>query len=245
MEEITTGTLLGGRLSYRQFATGHRTGFEPVLLAAAVPAKPGECVLEAGTGAGAALLCLAARVPGITGTGIEIDPALAALANENFQINNLPNLSAIAADITTWRTAQKFDHACANPPWFDAASTPSPDQARRRAHQAPPGLLEAWVVALAAALKPRGSLTLILPAPAFPDSSSALLGAGIGGLTLIPLWPRAGAPAGNIILRGIAGSKAPARIAPGLILHDGPRIADAAEDILRHGAALDDERRIK
>ena len=132
MEEITTGTLLGGRLSYRQFATGHRTGFEPVLLAAAVPAKPGECVLEAGTGAGAALLCLAARVPGITGTGIEIDPALAALANENFQINNLPNLSAIAADITTWRTAQKFDHACATPPWFDAASTPSPDQARRR-----------------------------------------------------------------------------------------------------------------
>ena len=59
--DTTEGTLLGGRVRYAQPARGYRTGIEPVLLAAAVPAVPGQAVLEAGTGAGAALLCLAAR----------------------------------------------------------------------------------------------------------------------------------------------------------------------------------------
>jgi tRNA1Val (adenine37-N6)-methyltransferase len=50
----TEGHLLGGRIRYRQPDTGFRSGLEPVLLAASVPARPGEHVLEAGTGAGAA-----------------------------------------------------------------------------------------------------------------------------------------------------------------------------------------------
>jgi tRNA1(Val) A37 N6-methylase TrmN6 len=241
MEEITTGSLLGGRITYKQFARGHRTGFEPVLLAAAVPAKPGELVLEAGTGAGAALLCLAARIPGIAGTGIEIDPALATLANENFQLNNLPDLRAIATDITSWRAPQKFDHACANPPWFDAASTPSPDAARRRAHQAPPGLLQAWVTALAAALKPGGSLTLILPAASFPIASAVLLPAGFGGLTLLPLWPRAATPAKFSLLSARKGSKSSARILPGLVLHDEAGITQAAQAVLNGAQPISGE----
>ena len=61
----TDGHLLGGRVSYAQPREGFRSGIEPVLLAAAIPARPGEHVLEGGSGAGAALLCLAARVPGL------------------------------------------------------------------------------------------------------------------------------------------------------------------------------------
>ncbi|HJS85951.1 MAG TPA: SAM-dependent methyltransferase, partial [Acetobacteraceae bacterium] len=60
--DVTGGTLLGGRVRYAQPAEGFRSGIEPVLLAAAVPARPGECVLEGGSGAGAGLLCLAARI---------------------------------------------------------------------------------------------------------------------------------------------------------------------------------------
>ena len=53
--EVTQGHLLGGRVRYAQPRSGFRSGIEPVLLAAAVPARPGERVLEAGSGAGAAL----------------------------------------------------------------------------------------------------------------------------------------------------------------------------------------------
>ena len=82
-----TGKLLDGRLTYRQPLNGYRTGIEPVLLAASIPARPGECVLELGTGAGAGLMCLAARIDGISGTGVELDAAQAALAAGNFAAN--------------------------------------------------------------------------------------------------------------------------------------------------------------
>ena len=125
MDEITTGGLFDGRVTYRQFAAGHRSGFEPVLLAASVPAKAGQIVLEAGTGAGAALLCLAARVPGLRGYGLELDAATAELANENFKINNLTRIFAIQGDATAPPFAsQTFDHILANPPWFNPKAPP-------------------------------------------------------------------------------------------------------------------------
>ncbi|MFT8614000.1 MAG: SAM-dependent methyltransferase, partial [Gluconobacter oxydans] len=36
------GFLLGGRVRYDQFAKGYRPGLEPVLMAASLPARPGE-----------------------------------------------------------------------------------------------------------------------------------------------------------------------------------------------------------
>jgi len=238
MTETTDGTLLGGRVSYRQFAKGHRSGFEPVLLAAAIPAKPGEKILEAGCGAGAALLCLAHRVPGVIGRGIEIDSALAALANENFKNNSLTNIHAEQADITTLPPNPIFDHSMANPPWHDSASTTSPDVNRALAHHAGPGVLAAWVAALAACLKPRGTITLILPAPAFAEAATCLATLGCGGISLLPLWPRSGQPAKQIIISATRGAKTPAKILPGLILHDESGITPAADAILREAQPL-------
>ena len=45
--------------------------------------------LELGAGAGTASLCLAARIPAITVTGIEIDPDLVQLANDNAAANGM------------------------------------------------------------------------------------------------------------------------------------------------------------
>ena len=50
----TEDLFLDGRLRIRQPANGYRAGADPVFLAAAVPAKPGESVLELGCGAGVA-----------------------------------------------------------------------------------------------------------------------------------------------------------------------------------------------
>ena len=49
----------------------------------AVPAQPGERVLELGAGVGAASLALLSRVPDTDATLIEIDAALCALAQRN------------------------------------------------------------------------------------------------------------------------------------------------------------------
>ena len=84
---VSEGTLLGGRVRHAQPHLGHRTGLEPVLLAACVPARPGQRVLEGGTGVGSALLCLAVRVPGLVGRGIERDAVMAELARGTIAAN--------------------------------------------------------------------------------------------------------------------------------------------------------------
>jgi tRNA1(Val) A37 N6-methylase TrmN6 len=238
MNETTDGTLLGGRVRYRQFAKGHRSGFEPVLLAAAVPAKPGDHVLEAGCGAGAALLCLAHRVPGITGIGAEIDAALVGLANENFKNNDLQNIYAEKSDVSALSHGPFFDHVMANPPWHDAAGTNSPDLGRALAHHAEPDALTAWIAALGACLKPRGTITLILPAAAFAQAATCLRAQSCGGISLLPLWPRAEQPAKQIIISARRGRKSPNKILPGLVLHDDSGITPAADAILRDGASM-------
>jgi tRNA1Val (adenine37-N6)-methyltransferase len=229
----TAGTLLGGRVRYEQPADGYRTGLEPVLLAASVPAREGESVLEAGCGAGAGLLCLASRVAGVNGLGLERDPAMAALAARNFAANGLTTLRAETADVCAWRGEAIFDHAFANPPWFAPAQTVSPIAARRVAKSAHDGLLEQWVSSLARALRPRGTLSLILPVPALPEAIAAFTAAKCGDLTLMPLWPREGTPAKLLILQGKRLGRGAMRIMPGLVLHDEAGFTHEADRVLR------------
>ena len=84
--DLTEDSLLGGRVRLRQPQVGLRAGHDAVLLAAAVPARPGERVLELGCGSGAAFLCLAARVPDLDIVAVEREPALAALARDNAEL---------------------------------------------------------------------------------------------------------------------------------------------------------------
>jgi tRNA1(Val) A37 N6-methylase TrmN6 len=235
----TEGTLLSGRIRYTQAAGGHRTGIEPVLLAAVVPARQGERVIEAGTGAGAGLLCLNYRIPALRGIGIERDPELAALARANLQANGFDGSAIIATDITCPPLSGPFDHAFANPPWRAVADTPSPDPGRRLAYEAPPGLLPAWIASLVRLLRPRGSLSLILPAAALDAALEASRAASCGSLRVLPLWPRAGRPAKLFILRAIRGGRGPTVLLPGLVLHEANGFSEAANLVLRDGAAID------
>ncbi len=237
--DLTEGTLLGGRLRHAQPRHGHRTGLEPVLLAASIPARPGQRVLEAGTGSGAALLCLAARIPGLQGLGLERDPAMAALARANIAANALPGLTVETADLTAWAPDAAYDHAFANPPWHDPAATPSPDAGKDAARRAAPHLIETWARSLARALRPRGTLSLILGADHLATGLAALSAAGCGSPMLHPFWPKQGRPARLVLLRAIRGGRGPARLLPGLTLHraDGSFTTEA-ESILRDGAGL-------
>src|SRR6185436_10902403 len=70
--------LLGGRLRLLQPAVGYRSAIDPILLAAVVPARNGQRVLDLGCGVGTAMLCLAARVPDVAVAGLEIQGDMAA-----------------------------------------------------------------------------------------------------------------------------------------------------------------------
>jgi tRNA1(Val) A37 N6-methylase TrmN6 len=236
---VTDGQLLGGRVQYAQPQRGFRSGIEPVLLAATIPARQGSHVLEGGCGAGAALLCLAARVAGVQGLGIDRDRALVALACENAAANDRPDLRFMSADIAALPPLDAFDHACANPPYHNEAGTPSPDASRRAAKRATEGTLRIWAAALARHLRARGTMTFILPAALLPEAAAAFTDAGCAPTAMLPLWPKAGQPAKLLLLRGIKGSRTPFRVLPGLVLHasDGAFTAEA-DAVLRGGSAL-------
>ena len=236
----TSGHLLDGRVRYAQPRQGFRSGIEPVLLAASVPAKSGEHVLEGGSGAGAALLCLAARVPGLQGVGIEQDATLVTLATRNATANDWSGLRFVAADMASPPDLGVFDHACANPPYHMAQGTPSPDVSRRAAKRASADLLAVWAATLARHLRPRGTLTFILPAALLPAGTEAFAGAGCRPTAMLPLWPRAERAAKLLLLRGVKGTRAPFRVLPGLVLHtaDGG-FTPEADAILRLGQSLE------
>ena len=191
----TSGFLLGGRVRYAQPRDGFRSGIEPVLLAACIPARNGQRVIEAGTGAGAALLCLSARVTGLSGVGVEREPAMAALARDNLAANGFDGLDILAAEIERapehGLAAGSFDHAFANPPYHAAGGTPSGLAAREAAKRAHAGLFAVWAASLGTLLRPRGTLTLIVPASALPACLLALDAADCRAATLLPLWPKA------------------------------------------------------
>ena len=240
MTDFTEDRLLNGRVALRQPAKGFRAGLDAVLLAAFVPAKPGETVLEAGPGTGAAFLCLAARVPGLQIRAVEREAAMAALARENAAQAGLAVRieQGDVADLALARALGPVAHGFANPPYWPGG-TPPPGAIRRAAtHEAGPGLAD-WVGFLAAAIAPRGSLSLILPAARFDAAVAAMRDAGFGAVELLPLWPRAGVAAKRVLLRARMGARSPAKIRPGLVLHEADgRFTEAAEAILRDAAQI-------
>lgn len=241
--ETSDDTLLGGRVLLKQPKTGYRAAIDPVFLAAAVPAGPGELVLDVGAGVGAASLCLARREPGCNVRGIELQRDLVRLATENVIANGLNGrVDVMVGDLLRPppRLAPgAFAHVMANPPYLaEGAATPPPDLAKARANVESEAALADWVRFALGMVRPKGSITFIHRA----DRLEALLGAmagRAGDIAVFPLWPGSGKPASRIILRARKGIASPTRLLPGLVLHepDG-RYTAAADAVLREGAGL-------
>ena len=242
---VTEDRLLGGRVRLLQAARGYRVAIDPVILAAAVPTRAGEAVLDLGCGSGAAALCLLARVPGVEATGLECDPAAAALARDNAAANGVGDRfrvleGELLAPPPALRAA-RFDHVLLNPPYLDPARARLPeDPDRRRSHgEAAAGLAD-WLDIGLRRLHDDGSLSVIHRAERLDEILAALTGRA-GGVVVFPLWPGGAEarPAKRILLRARKGSRAPLSLHPGLVLHrpDGG-FTPAAEAVLRDAAPL-------
>jgi tRNA1(Val) A37 N6-methylase TrmN6 len=232
--------VLGGRLRLRQPLRGHRVGHDAILLAAATGGRAGEQAIDLGAGVGAAGLALAARVPGLRVTLVEVDAALCELAVLNARLNDLSGrVDVLNADVDTI-SGLTADRVLMNPPFHDATrANLSPDPRKRLAHAAAPGLLPRWIAAAARLLKPQGVLTLIWRADALRDVQDALAG-NFGGIAVMPVLPRPDAQAIRILVRAVkSGGGAPVSY-PALVLNDEQgRPTVAAEDVLRRAATLE------
>ncbi|HLJ71420.1 MAG TPA: methyltransferase [Roseiarcus sp.] len=230
--ETTSDSWLGGKLMLRQPAKGHRVGSDAALLAAAAPQA--DRIADIGAGIGAVGLALLSRMPKARADLVEIDAELAELARENAAANGFVERVRVAvADVTSApfrRGAGLVDGAAdlvvTNPPFFEAGrAQASPEARRARAHilkNAGGGEgagLAAWLLGALALLAPGGCFVMIHR----PEALGAILAAfenRLGAVALLPVHPRADAPAHRLLIAGVKGARAPLSLRPGLVLHE-------------------------
>jgi tRNA1(Val) A37 N6-methylase TrmN6 len=238
----TEDALLDGRVRLIQPAEGYRVAIDPVLLAAAVAAQPGERVLDLGSGTGAAALCLAVREPACRISGLERDLALVRLAQASAERTGVAGrVEFMVGDLAApppRLSPGSFHHVMANPPYLPPSGPASPQPGRAAAHVESEASLADWVRAALTMVRPKGTVTFIHRADRL-DALVAAFADRAGEIVLFPLWPEAGRPARRVLLRARKGVSSPARLAAGLALHaPGGGFTEAAEAILRGGAGL-------
>jgi tRNA1(Val) A37 N6-methylase TrmN6 len=239
--ETTEDALLNGRIRIRQPARGYRVNVDTLLLAAAVETKNDARLMEAGSGVGAALLCVAVRNENIKLVGVERDQNIASISRENVAANAMMQRVEIVTGDVLDRTLQLgvFDGVFVNPPFDDEGEGRAPAESRRYAHVAD-APLDTWIAALADRLTGGAALTMIQRAVKLPQILAALEGR-LGGVELYPVRPFADAPAKRVLVRAQKGARAPLRMLKGLDLHDrsGAKHTPEAEAILRGDAFVD------
>lgn len=243
-DALSDDKFLSGRLRLLQPIRGYRAATDPVLLAAACPAETGESVLDLGCGAGAAAICLGTRVPGLHLCGLELQSDYADLARRNAERNGMAfevhegDLLRMPGDLR-----RDFDHVIANPPYYPAGGSPSPEAGRARAMQAVTPL-SAWVGAACRRLRPGGRMTLVCGVDGLPEVLASL-GTKLGSASVLPLAPRQGRSAHRVIVQARKGGRSAFRLLAPFVIHqgaahDGDRESYTAEAnaVLREGADL-------
>lgn len=239
--ESDLSTLLAGRVQLYQPVKGYRAGMDAVMLAACLRARPGEHLVELGCGPGAALMSAATRLPEVRFKAYEVEAWAADLARRNAEANNLEDrVEIIEGDIADIKPVQSFDQVFFNPPFFDdpdALRAPSPE--KKRAWLSGDAPLPVWFRAAGYLLKGKGYLTLIHRADTLADILAAAQPV-FGSAVILPIQPRAERPAKRVIVRLRKGGKAPLKLLPPLLLHEGEaRAYSARAQAIYDGAALE------
>jgi len=249
LPDLSEDLFLDGKVRLYQPRAGYRAATDPVFLAASIPARTGQKVLDVGCGVGAASFCLAARLPGVRVEGIDVQQTLIEIAEKNRILNAMEERTRfVTGDLTTRPmdpVPNSFDHVMANPPFYEAGSGHRPpNEIKARAHMEEGAVLQDWVDYMLRMTKPKGSVTFINRVERLEETLAALKGR-LGELVVMPLWSMS--PTGTqkrgakrFILQGRKGIKTPLRFACGLVVHedDGSYSARAAS-ILKDGTGLE------
>ena len=241
---VTEDAFLGGKLSVLQPQRGYRAGTDAVLLAASIAAGPEETVLDIGAGVGVASLCLAKRLSGVRITALELQAAYVDLLVQNCVRNGLGDLiEVVHGDILSPPRQikdQVWDHVMLNPPYYDRdkaslAAVPG----KSIAHLNEDAKLADWLDFALRRLRPKGTITVVHRTECLDNILMCFKGRA-GGVKVLPIWPRQNRSAKRVIVSATKESLTPISVLPGIVMHeDGRRYSQSAEDILRHGCALD------
>jgi tRNA1Val (adenine37-N6)-methyltransferase len=192
---VTHDSLWRGRLKLTQPAKGHgyRFNLDPVLLAGFAPAAGH--VLDLGAGCGVLGLLLLKMNKAERVTAVEVQPELAALAQQNAVDNGFgeSQFRVLGGDLRSVPLPRDVDLCAFNPPYFKAKSGRSaPNPSRDVARFERCGTLADFVDRAAFALGPSGALAAIVPFARGQELRALADQAGLGDQRVQHITPRPG-----------------------------------------------------
>lgn len=234
-----------GELLLVQRRDGYRFNLDAVLLATFVLAGHGGPrplrALDLGTGCGVVALLLKRRRPAWEVTGLELSVSLSALAGRNAALNRL-DVRVLSGDLRAPAAAlgSGYDLVVSNPPYFEAQAgrlNPDPEKAGAR-HD---GTATAADVARAARrlVRPDGAVCLVYGAGRLAVLWEALLSERLVPTRLRCVHPRAGAPAGQVLLEARPQARRTLVVEAPLVVHgaEGQFTPEAQALLSRGGGA--------
>ena len=223
MSEPTPDSFFNGRLCVRQPRDGYRFSIDAVLLAHLAAPRVRDRIVDLGAGCGIVSLILACRHPDVRIWGVELQPALAGLAQENVSRNRLGDRIQIAeADLRTLGpeyAGGPVDMVVTNPPYRRCRSgriNPDPQKAVAR-HEIEARLSDV-VFACRRLLKRAGRLSIIYPAERATDLLVKMRQVQIEPKRMVTIHSRRDAEAKLIFVEGVHGAGPGLKIGPPLAI---------------------------
>jgi tRNA1Val (adenine37-N6)-methyltransferase len=236
----TLDALFGGELRLYQRKRGYRFSLDAILLADFATIRPGNKVIDLGTGNGVVPLILAYRYPSISVTGLEIQRQMAERAARSIQLNGYEDRIVIEhmdiASAAKRFKAETFDSVVCNPPYRQASSGRlSPSSERQIARHELKANLADFVKAAAFLLKNKGCFAGIQLADRAVDLVSAMRSAGLEPKRLRAVHPFSDAKASMVLVEGVKGGRNGVDILPPLVIYDSAKIYSAELNAIAAG----------
>ena len=231
-EDETLEPLLLDRGYILQKRSGYRFSLDAVVLADFVAQQQGNeraakthRYLDLGTGCGVILVLLGKWGSGLTGYGVEIQEALADLAERNLRLHGLEARFQILCtnlkDLPSRLPGASFDWITSNPPYRRTDTgriNPDPQKALARHELA--ASLEDLCRVTAYLLRERGRAFLVYPASRFAGLVARLQEAGLEPKTVRPVYPKPGERASWVLVEAVRKGKEELFMEPPLFVED-------------------------
>lgn len=235
----TRDAFFGGRFHAFQPRDGFRAGTDTLFLAASVPAKSGESVLELGAGSGVGLLALGVRVSGLSLWGAELVAANADRANRNLDAAGLEG-EVICGDIFTSTheiLKKQYDRVFMNPPFFDHDRHSAPYNPDRVEAHILKGKIGDWIDAGLKRVRAKGTLSVIFPTDFLENIIRKI--PSHCAIEMMPIQSKKRTPAKRMLFLIKKQSKEATILHPALIMNEkSDGLADTGEQIARHGLSI-------
>jgi tRNA1Val (adenine37-N6)-methyltransferase len=241
-EESVDG-LLRNKIRVIQALRGHRVSEDALILAWFVRPRPGEFILDAGTGCGVIAFALAVKEPTVKVIGVEIQAALANRAGRGASLNQLESrVCFVRGDI---RQAHRFfgpecfDVVVSNPPYHEAGRghvSTEHERALSR-HQLMMPLEDLFRVS-GKLLVAGGRLSFIYPASGMDRTSRIMHETGFEPARMLWIHPHKGAGPGLVCIESRRRSTDEAPVEEHLYLYEKTRVRTREAEAILAGEEI-------